>query len=227
LNRASPPPSVPTHMIPRLSCSTGPVLLLDRPSLVVYGIARPSRNWFNPCLVAAQRLPSRSSYNEYTVLCDKPSCGRKLSISLPRIRLNPFVVPASTLPSWVSVRVRIELSARPFATVRRSSRPACARISPSLVPIHTVPSAAHSIDWMVAAFGTGSARVTNREPFQVASCELSPAPALSVPSGATHAACTSGLDKPSAVPNTRTFPSVSSARPFGVHAHTWPCPSLN
>src|SRR5439155_22675887 len=69
-NRARPPPSVPTHIVPRRSCSTGPVLLLGSPSLVVYGIARPSRNWFNPCLVAAHRLPSRSSYSEYTVLCD-------------------------------------------------------------------------------------------------------------------------------------------------------------
>ena len=65
-----------------------------------------------------------------------------------------------------------------------------------------------------------AARATrSREPFHVASCELSPAPTVSVPSGVTHAALTSGLDRPSAVPNTRIFPlrqlgeAVRRARP--------------
>ena len=57
---AKPDPST-FQIVPWRSSSTGPVLLLGSPSLVVYGIERPSRNWLRPCFVATHKLPSRSS----------------------------------------------------------------------------------------------------------------------------------------------------------------------
>ena len=216
---------MPTQTVPRLSWSTGPVWLLGqsfarrvRTSSGRRGTGS-TRAWSPPtgCL-----RDLRSSAN--TVLCDRPSCGRKLSISRPRIRLKPFFVPAKTSPLWLlrpgSGR---ELSARPSATVIRSLtiadevKQSVARADPQ----RAVAGAEHRLDGR-ARSASGVAAGTKRRRSHVEMRALS-SPTKIVPLRVAHAARTVAVGRPSAGPKARTVSPLTSTRPFGVQAQTLSC----
>ena len=105
------------------------------------------------------------------MLCDNPSWGWKLSISLALLffsrRLNPLRVPIHRLPSDSAARLSTQLSESPCFTVIKCSAPSFSSTRPAVVPAHIDPSFENASERTPASEGmVESCCVSNREPSQ-------------------------------------------------------------